>query len=142
MPSKKIRVTEQPCIAECWQKWVRPRITDAPLKEFLSKKAKGLRSELAVINFLRGTGWEILGHDVTCARVQIDILARSPAGVLTIFEVKTQSQQRLARLSLKQYLRLSRAASMLAQCEPVQLCLSTFGPEGIRCLPVDGLTPI
>ncbi|MBX3022514.1 MAG: YraN family protein [Bdellovibrionales bacterium] len=89
--------------------------------------------------YLQQQGWSEILHDVTCARVQLDIVARSPRGILTIVEVKMQSPRAIAFLSRTQNQRLLRAASVLAQCEPVQLVLALVESSRLRLLPVDAI---
>lgn len=72
--------------------------------------------------------------------MQIDILARAPSGTLTLVEVKMQTALGLAHLPREQRLRLARAASVLAQFEPVQLALALLEPGRLTLLPVDALT--
>ena len=76
--------------------------------------------------------------DLKIARVQVDILARDPQGLLTIVEVKSQSH--LAHLPRSQFLRLKRASLVLAGYEPVQMRLILAGLKEFIVLPVDSLT--
>lgn len=93
-----------------------------------------------MLEALKKLQWTILGHDLLCARVQIDILARSPTRVLTIVEVKSQTARRLGHLTRGQFLRLQRASEFLAQCEPVQIQLALCESNRVLLIPVDGLT--
>ena len=72
--------------------------------------------------------------------VQVDILARTPDGLLTIIEVKLQSRRNLARLPRAQLERLLRVADGLACLEPVELKLALVEGNKVRLLPVDALT--
>lgn len=71
--------------------------------------------------------------------MQLDIIARSPQGVLTILEVKTQSRFGHAHLPGPQRARLFRAAACLAQCEPIEVRLVLAGSSDIHLLPVDAI---
>ena len=82
-------------------------------------------------------GWSEIHHNLICFHVQLDIIARSPAGVLTILEVKMQSPLRLAHVPFKQKERLFRAAEVLAQSEPVQIKLVLIEPSHVQILPVE-----
>lgn len=81
----------------------------------------------------------MLDHDVRIWRTQVDLIARSPNGVLHLVEVKSQSYSGLAHLPLRQKRRLMNAANFLAGFEPVEFVLALVGIE-IALVPVDALT--
>jgi Holliday junction resolvase-like predicted endonuclease len=90
---------------------------------------------------LRENGWREIEHNVRCARVQIDIVARSPGGLLTLIEVKTGSPSGgFAHVSRTQMSRLARAAALLAESEPVEIRLAFVEGDKVHLLPADGLT--
>lgn len=73
----------------------------------------------------------------------MDLLARSPAGVVTIIEVKTaRADHDLAHLPSRQARRLMRVAAYLAQRGPVQMLVAFAEEDRVRLVPVDGLTGI
>ncbi|NJL25559.1 MAG: YraN family protein [Calothrix sp. SM1_5_4] len=88
---------------------------------------------------LRELGWRVLYHDVRIAQVQVDILARTPRGLLCLVEVKARSE--LSHLSLAQERRLRRIGGILAQFEPVEIWLASVSRDHkVALIPVDGLT--
>lgn len=101
-----------------------------------SSRAKNFEREIAAR--LERAGWSVVYHNISVARVQIDLLARSPQGVLTLVEVKMPSV--LRRLSVRQRQRLMRAAAVLAEFEPVEMCLASVRGGELELIPVDGLT--
>jgi Holliday junction resolvase-like predicted endonuclease len=91
---------------------------------------------MRVLQFLKSSNWSEISHNLECAHVQIDLLARSPSGVLSLVEVK--SDNGVASLGWKQRARLERVAGVLAEYEPVQLVLALVGPRGdVLLLPVE-----
>lgn len=81
-------------------------------------------------------------HDLRCVRVQVDVLARDPRGLLTIVEVKSQTASGMAHLSRAQARRLERVSRAFAEFEPVQILLAFVSDGKVLLLPVDGLTDI
>lgn len=98
------------------------------------------RIELQVRQELERLGWRCLFHDVQVVRVQIDLIARNPQGLLTLIEVKTQGSAQMAQISFKQMQRLLRTCTFLAQWEPLELRLALVQGTNVRLLPVDALT--
>jgi Holliday junction resolvase-like predicted endonuclease len=89
-----------------------------------------------LLEFLANQGWRILFHDCECAHVQIDVIARDPNGILTIVEVKSQTTSGMAYLPRRQQRRLERAASVLAQWEPIEIVLALVEDDKIVLVPV------
>jgi Holliday junction resolvase-like predicted endonuclease len=102
--------------------------------------SKASRSEQLVAAWLKRQHWTEIYPDLKCANVQVDLVARSPEGVLTVVEVKTQSAWQVARLSRQQALRLFRVAQVLAQEEPTQVCVAFVENGEIELVEVDALT--
>lgn len=134
------KVMERLSIAEPWRNSVHVLSTDeASAASARTKKA--LRSERQVCEYLSALGWKVLYHNVQCLGVQVDILARTPKGLLTLVEVKSQSLSGHAHLPLRQHQRLQRVSEHLAEFEPVQLQVAYVEGPRVRLVPVDGLTP-
>lgn len=110
--------------------------TCSPAPRTLKFKA----AEKQVCQFLEKRGWRDLRHDVRLFHVQVDILARSPLGVLSVIEVKMRTSSRVARLTARQALRLMRVTEALSLREPVELWLAFVEGKKVRLLPVDALT--
>jgi Holliday junction resolvase-like predicted endonuclease len=91
-----------------------------------------------VASDLESRGWRILFHDVKVWRTQVDLIARSPNGVLTLIEVKSQSSTARAHLPHNQQRRLFNVAKLLAGYEPVELLLAFVQENHVEILPVDG----
>lgn len=91
-------------------------------------------------DFLIAKGWNFLAADIECLHVQVDLLFRSPEGILSVVEVKSVRLEEGARVSRKQWSRLFRVAAVLAEVEPVQLILAGVKGTQVRITPVDGLT--
>ena len=83
-------------------------------------------------------GWKFLFHNVEVRGVQVDLLMRTPDGLLTLIEVKTGGEA--ARLAWSQRRRLLRVTTFLAQFEPVELQLALVSRGNLRLVPVDALT--
>jgi hypothetical protein len=71
---------------------------------------------------------------VRVAHVQVDILARSPDGVLTVVEVKMASA--LAGVSWRQRRRLARVALVLAEYGPVELMVALVSGDEVQVVPL------
>jgi len=79
---------------------------------------RGRRSELLAMLLLLSKGYRILGRRVRTHAGEIDLIARSPGGILCFVEVKGRESIRDAREALlpRQQTRISRAAELwLAQ---------------------------
>jgi Holliday junction resolvase-like predicted endonuclease len=106
----------------------------------MSKRTlKSRNCEARACSYLARNGWTEIHHNLKCAHVQLDIVARSPAGTLTIVEVKMQSGWGMAHVPARQAERLLRAAAYLAQAEPVQILIAFTSASEIRLLPFDSL---
>ncbi len=140
MDFKLTKVTAPPNIAERWRKWVRACTTEKPSAEFSLRKQKSSAAELFVADFLKRSGWQVLEHDVEVHHIQVDLLVRSPDGVLTIVEVKMQNAFGVAHVTPAQGRRLARVAQFLAEFEPVQMRVAFVEKQRVSLLPVDGLT--
>jgi Holliday junction resolvase-like predicted endonuclease len=95
-----------------------------------------LRAERALVSL----GWIALYHNIEILGVQVDLLMRSPSGVLSVVEVKTQGRFGMAHLSPAQRRRLFRVVALLSGWEPVELQLALVSGAKVLVLPVDGLT--
>ena len=60
------------------------------------KKRKGDRGEAAVASYLKHSGYAILDTQFRCRRGEIDLIARSPEGILCFVEVKTRKNAEFA----------------------------------------------
>jgi len=85
-----------------------------------------------VCEHLRSRGWLVLYHDVKVWRTQVDIVARAPDGVLTLIEVKS----RLPWNPGRQFFRLNKVCTFLAEFEPVEMRLAFVHAQGITILPL------
>jgi len=94
-------------------------------------------NELRVAKWLEARGWKLIFHDVKVWRTQVDLIMRSPEGLLTLVEVKSSSMQ--AHLSPAQKSRLFSVATFLSEFEPVELGVAFAGDDGVEILPVDYL---
>jgi putative endonuclease len=93
-----------------------------PKTEFLARKKRaerrGRRSEIFAAALLMLKGYRILGQRVRTPLGEIDLIARSPTGLVCFIEVKARSHERAAVESVgpRQQSRIARAASLyLAQ---------------------------
>lgn len=106
----------------------------------MSKRTLRARhSEQRVCAWLGRNGWTEILHNQICYGVQLDIVARSPQGVLTILEVKMQTPSGLAHVTSRQRARLLKASAVLAQSEPVQLRLVLLSHARLLLLPLDSV---
>jgi putative endonuclease len=81
---------------------------------------RGRRSETWAAIFLMAKGYRILGRRVRTRAGEIDLVARSPSGVLCFVEVKARAARELAADSLapRQQARIARAAAMFLARKP------------------------
>lgn len=81
---------------------------------------RGRRSETWAAVFLMAKGYRILGRRVRTRAGEIDLVARSPSGVLCFVEVKARAARELAAESLgpRQQARIARAAAMFLARKP------------------------
>jgi putative endonuclease len=81
---------------------------------------RGRRSETWAAVFLMAKGYRILGRRVRTRAGEIDLVARSPSGVLCFVEVKARAARELAADSLgpRQQARIARAAAMFLARKP------------------------
>jgi putative endonuclease len=80
----------------------------------------GRGSETLAALLLRLKGYRILGRRVRTRAGEIDLVARSPRGVLCFVEVKVRADARAAALSVaaRQRARIARAASLFVAGRP------------------------
>lgn len=81
---------------------------------------RGRRSETWAAVFLMAKGYRILGRRVRTRAGEIDLVARSPSGVLCFVEVKARAARELAAelLGPRQQARIARAAAMFLARKP------------------------
>jgi len=96
----------------------------------LRRKAerRGRRGELAALVLLVMKGYRILGSRVRTHAGEIDLVARTPGGILCFIEVKARGSMREAQEALlpRQQARIARAAELyLAQWRGLT-------PKGVR----------
>jgi putative endonuclease len=82
---------------------------------------RGRSSETLAALLLRLKGYRILGRRVRTHAGEIDLVAKSPRGVLCFIEVKARPQSRAAIESVapRQQQRIARAASLFVAGKPV-----------------------
>lgn len=61
------------------------------------RKRRGNRGEAAVADYLRKKRYRLLASQYRCRFGEIDLIARSPEGILCFVEVKTRSDKDFAR---------------------------------------------
>ena len=89
---------------------------------------RGRRGEFVATLLLIAKGYRILGRRVRTRAGEIDLVARSPRGILCFVEVKTRNSMRAAQEALlpRQETRIARAAELyLAQWRGLR-------PNGVR----------
>lgn len=85
--------------------------------DFLARKKsaerRGRRSEIFAATLLMLKGYRILGRRVRTPMGEIDLIARSPTGLVCFIEVKARGEERVAVQSVgpRQQSRIARAAS-------------------------------
>lgn len=81
---------------------------------------RGRRSELAASLLLMLKGYRILGRRVRSRFGEIDLIARSPSGILCFVEVKarTASQTAIESVRVNQQMRIGRAAQLYVAQHP------------------------
>src|ERR1035437_3377601 len=141
MASKFIKAMAPPITATCWRRWVHVNSTAATsvASSLKTTPKKSLLCECRVEKYLIRQGWAALFHDIQIMGVQVDLLMRNPQGVLTLLEVKTQSEGRLAHLSGRQRQRLFRTSAFLAEWGPVDMRLVLVEGRQFTALPVAAL---
>lgn len=135
MSSKFTKATEPPGTLPRWWSMVRAVNTDSASAAYSLQKSTVL--EIAVCERLKSSQWKILCHNVSVMHVQVDILARSPSGLLNLIEVKSNTD--VLHLSWSQRRRLFRAAAFLSSFEPVELQVAVIRRGHVTLLPVDGV---
>ncbi|HEX7725153.1 MAG TPA: YraN family protein [Rhizomicrobium sp.] len=85
---------------------------DARLEKRRKAETRGRRSELLAIALLLLKGYRILARRLRTPLGEIDLIARSPTGLVCFIEVKARSEALLAAQSLndRQKARIGRAA--------------------------------
>ncbi len=84
--------------------------------------------------------WKFHFHDIKILGVQVDLLMRTPQGLLSVVEVKTEQMSGMARLGRSQRSRLLRVCGVLASHEPVEMWFAIKQGQKLTLLPVDSLT--
>jgi Holliday junction resolvase-like predicted endonuclease len=75
--------------------------------------------------------WTIEAHRKKISNIEVDFLARDPAGILHIVEVKSAGSWAVNVVSKKQLKRLKMASEILASREPVGLVILVVMREKI-----------
>jgi len=90
-----------------------------PLRQ--SAERRGRTSEIIAAWFLRAKLYRILGRRVRTRAGEIDLVARSPRGILCFIEVKARRETALALESVlpRQQARIARAAELFVAARPV-----------------------
>ena len=91
-----------------------------PSKERLAAEKRGRSSEALAALMLRLKGYRILGRRIRTRAGEIDLVARSPRGVLCFVEVKARDGEAAAALSVvpRQQQRIARAAALFVAGRP------------------------
>ncbi len=94
----------------------------------LAAERRGRRGELLASIMLMLKGYRILGRRVRSRFGEIDLIARSPAGILCFVEVKarTAGETALDSVSMHQQMRIGRAAELYLAQRP------QLGAKGVR----------
>src|ERR1700722_9474869 len=89
---------------------------------------RGRRSETWAAMFLMAKGYRILGRRVRTHAGEIDLVARSPSGVICFIEVKAREEREVAAIALgpRQQARIERAAALYLAQRP------GLKPKGVR----------
>ncbi|MEI9885608.1 MAG: YraN family protein [Rhizomicrobium sp.] len=89
-----------------------------PLRRAAEKRGRG--SETLAALLLQLKGYRILARRVRTGAGEIDLVAKSPRGVLCFVEVKARAQARAAAESVapRQQQRIARAASLFVAARP------------------------
>src|SRR3984957_21310848 len=89
---------------------------------------RGRRSETWAAMFLMAKGYRILGRRVRTHAGEIDLVARSPSGVVCFIEVKAREEREAASIALgpRQQARIERAAELYLAQRP------GLRPKGVR----------
>ena len=94
--------------------------TDRFTQSRQAAESRGRSSETLAALLLQLKGYRILGRRVRTRAGEIDLVARSPTGVLCFVEVKARAQARAAVESVgpRQRARIMRAASLFVAGKP------------------------
>jgi len=103
------------------------------------RERRGRRSETFAVIILMLKGYRILGRRVRSAMGEIDIIARTPSGILCFVEVKMRSlgATALDSLGAQQQMRIARAAELYLNQRPelarkgVRFDVVTLGARGL-----------
>ena len=103
-------------------------MSDIELVRRRRAERRGRRSESLAVLALRLKGFRILGRRVRNPAGEIDLVARSPFGILCFVEVKARSAEREAveSVGLRQRQRIARAAEHFLAAHPA------LKPSGVR----------
>lgn len=93
---------------------------DRFLAKRMDAEKRGRSSEMLAALLLQMKGYRILGRRVRNHAGEIDLVARSPRGVLCFVEVKARTGERAAveSVSLRQQQRIARAAALFVAGKP------------------------
>lgn len=92
--------------------------SDRTRKSKRSAERRGRRSETWAALLLAAKGYRVLGRRIRTRAGEIDLIARSPSGVICVIEVKARNVRKAALEALgpRQQRRIARAAALyLAQ---------------------------
>lgn len=103
------------------------------------RERRGRRGETFAVLILMLKGYRILGRRVRSPMGEIDIIARTPSGILCFVEVKMRSMGHTALDSLgpRQQMRIARAAELYLNQQPqlarkgVRFDVVTLGDRGL-----------
>ena len=93
---------------------------DRKIAERQSAERRGRAGETLAALLLRLKGYRILGRRVRTRAGEIDLVARSPRGVLCFVEVKARPDARAAidSVAMRQRARIERAANLFVSTKP------------------------
>lgn len=110
------------------------------------RKRKGNRGEAVVTRYLHRQGYTILEQQFRCRMGEIDLIARSPEGVLCFVEVKTRANAVFAEArefvtrAKRQRLRAAAQYYLIGYADADPLCrfdvAEVYLPEGFLKKPV------
>jgi putative endonuclease len=85
-----------------------------------ASEKRGRRGEILALLLLVAKGYRILGRRVKTRAGEIDLIARSPSGVICFVEVKARPDQGTAAAAVgqRQRVRITRAAGLYLKGQP------------------------
>lgn len=95
-------------------------MADAPSSKRRRAERRGRRSETVAAAMLLLKGYRILGRRVKTRAGEIDLVARSPSGIVCFIEVKARADAASAAeaVLLRQQSRIARAAELFLAARP------------------------